>query len=47
MNSTASKSPLSKTIGEVSINRNQLIGDRAAQIKTLTNGCICCTALTN
>ena len=22
---------------------DQLIGDRATQIKTLTNGCICCT----
>ena len=28
--------------GEVAID-NQLIGDRATQIKTLTNGCICCT----
>lgn len=37
------KSPLSKTnFGEVSVD-DQLIGDRATQIKTLTNGCICCT----
>ncbi|HAU8263564.1 TPA: GTPase [Kluyvera intermedia] len=28
--------------GEVSVD-DQLIGDRATQIKTLTNGCICCT----
>lgn len=28
--------------GEVAID-NQLIGDRATQIKTLTNSCICCT----
>ena len=28
--------------GEVAVD-DQLIGDRATQIKTLTNGCICCT----
>lgn len=28
--------------GEVSVD-DQLIGDRATQIKTLTNGCICCS----
>ncbi len=28
--------------GEVSID-SQLVGDRATQIKTLTNGCICCS----
>ncbi len=28
--------------GEVSVD-DQMIGDRATQIKTLTNGCICCT----
>ena len=28
--------------GEVPVD-DQLIGDRATQIKTLTNGCICCS----
>ena len=42
MNSTATKiAVIENEFGEVSVD-DQLIGDRATQIKTLTNGCICC-----